>query len=122
MAAVSLGTAPAYAEGYFSSSIGGWLTGKESSRWNDNNRDSVSTYIRFSGCSVSAGTFRYAGLQLKQDREWLPDPVVGRANNACNTVYYGDKPAGKYYFTYSNLNGEATAFAALTVNQVVVAY
>ncbi|WP_327684613.1 hypothetical protein [Streptomyces sp. NBC_00467] len=94
---LGLGIGPAHAEGYWSSSMFDWLPGKESRHWKDENRDGVSTYVRFSGCSVSTGTFRYAGLQLKRERVALPDPVVKRLNNACNTVYFGDQVAGTYY-------------------------
>ncbi|MEV3989826.1 hypothetical protein AB0J57_13070 [Streptomyces sp. NPDC049837] len=119
---VSLGIGPAFAEGSWSSSIGGWLTGKESRHWSDSNRDNVATTVKFSGCSASHGTFRYAGLQLKKERANLPDPVVARDNNYCDTSSFGDVSAGKYYFNYSNMNGYDQPFAALTVSSVVVKY
>ncbi|MFH8471653.1 hypothetical protein [Streptomyces sp. NPDC018000] len=117
-----LGIAPAFAEGGYTSSITAWLPGKESSHWTDNNRDSVSTSVKFAGCSVDNGRFTYAGLQLKQERPGLPDPVVNRDNNYCDTSSFGDKAAGKYYFNYSNLNGQDSVSAYLSVDKVTVSY
>lgn len=122
VAIASLGIGPAFAEGSWSSSIGGWLTGKESRHWSDNNRDSVSTSVRFSGCNSSNGTFRYAGLQLKKERANLPDPVVARDNNYCDTSSFGDVSAGKYYFNYANMNGYDQPGSLLSVSSVVVKY
>ncbi|MFE3379383.1 hypothetical protein [Streptomyces anulatus] len=117
-----LGIAPAFAEGGYDSSITGWLPGKDSSDWKDNNRDSVSTSVKFAGCSVDNGRFTYAGLQLKKARAGLPDPVVNRDNNYCDTSSFGDKAAGTYYFHYSNLNGQDTGVAFLSVRSVAVRY
>ncbi|MEU1891832.1 hypothetical protein [Streptomyces pristinaespiralis] len=121
-----LGIGPAFAEGGWSSSIGGWLPGKESRHWQDENRDSVATTVRFSGCSARDGSgtnrFRYAGLQLKKERSGLPDPVVARDNNYCDTSNFGDRAAGSYYFNYSNLNGFDQTGYQLKVNEVAVKY
>ncbi len=117
-----LGIAPAFAEGGFNSTISGWLPGKDSRTWIDNNNDSVSTSVKFSGCSVGNGRFTYAGLQLKKVRPGLPDTVVNRDNNYCDTSSFGDKAAGTYYFHYSNLNGQDSVSAYLVVNTVTVRY
>ncbi|MFD5990639.1 hypothetical protein ACFWGE_03005 [Streptomyces bacillaris] len=111
MAVGVLGIAPAFAEGGFNSTISGWLPGKDSRTWIDNNNDSVSTSVKFSGCSVDNGRFTYAGLQLKKVRPGLPDTVVNRDNNYCDTSSFGDKAAGTYYFHYSNLNGQLDRLA-----------
>ncbi|MFI9501028.1 hypothetical protein ACIG92_24560 [[Kitasatospora] papulosa] len=117
-----LGIAPAFAQGGYTSSIGAWKPGKESSHWTDGNTDSVSTSVKFSGCSVDNGSFTYAGLQLKKERSGLPDTVVNRDNNYCDTSSFGDKAAGKYYFNYSSLNGQDTTAAYLSVSTVTVRY
>ncbi len=121
-----LGIGPALAEGGFNSSIGGWLPGKESRHWKDNNADGVSTSIKFSGCSLTnggtSGTFKYATLQLKKERANLPDPVVARNNNYCGTSSFGDVASGSYYFNYSGLNGTDQTSWHLSVSSVVVKY
>ncbi|WP_329167834.1 hypothetical protein OG939_35920 [Streptomyces sp. NBC_01685] len=115
-------SAPAFAQGSYTSKIIGWLPGKESNHWTDGNTDSVSTSVKFSGCSVDNGRFTYAGLQLKKERSGLPDTVVNRDNNYCDTSSFGDKGAGKYYFNYSSLNGQDTTAAYLSVSTVTVRY
>ncbi len=117
-----LGIAPAFAEGGFGSSISGWLPGKDSRSWKDNNSDSVSTSVKFAGCSVDNGRFTYAGLQLKKARPGLPDTVVNRDDNHCDTSSFGDKAGGTYYFHYSNLNGQDSVSAYLSVDTVTVRY
>jgi hypothetical protein len=100
VAIAGLGIGPAFAEEGWSSSIGGWLPGKESRHWQDGNRDNVATTVRFSGCSAKDSNgrnrFEYAGLQLKKERSGLPDPVVARDNNSCDTSNFGDRAAGGY--------------------------
>ncbi|MDH2391551.1 hypothetical protein QCN29_22775 [Streptomyces sp. HNM0663] len=92
------GTTPAYAEGSWSSYISGWTSGKESRRWTDNNTDSVSTSVGFSGCaSDGGGGFKHAQLKLWKD-VFGPDDDQGTKTNYCNRVYWGDKSSGKYYF------------------------
>ncbi|WP_299541736.1 hypothetical protein [uncultured Streptomyces sp.] len=122
MAIGVLGAAPAFAQGGYTSYIYNWLPGKESSHWTDGNTDSVSTSVQFSGCSVTSGSFSYAGLQLKKEVNNLPDTVVNRDNNYCDTSSFGDKAAGKYYFNYSSLNGQDTVSAAFSVSTVTVRY
>jgi hypothetical protein len=117
-----LEVAPAFAQGGYASRISGWLPGKESNHWSDGNTDSVSTRVKFSGCSVDNGRFTYAGLQLKKERAGLPDTVVNRDNNYCDTSSFGDKSAGKYYFNYSSLNGHDSVSAYLSVRTVTVRY
>ncbi|NEA18141.1 hypothetical protein [Streptomyces halstedii] len=117
-----LGVAPAFAQGGYTSSISGWLPGKESKHWEDGNTDSVSTSVKFAGCSVDNGKFTYAGLQLKKARAGLPDTVVNRDDNYCDTSSFGDKAKGTYYFNYSNLNGRDSVSAYLSVSTVTVKY
>lgn len=122
MVAVLLGGGVAPAEGGFTSGISGWLTGKESRHWGDNNTDSASTTVTFSGCSVSgASRFRSATLQLKKERSALPDPVVGRDDNHCDTSDFGRQGRGKYYFNLSRINGTDSGLS-LTVRKVSVQY
>lgn len=117
-----LGAAPAFAQGSITTYISNWLPGKESNPWHDGNTDSVSTSVQFSGCSVSGGSFTYAGLQLKKAVTALPDTVVNRDNNYCDTSSFGDKAAGDYYFNYSSLNGQDTVDASFSVKTVTIRY
>ncbi|MFD4034783.1 hypothetical protein ACFWVP_30845 [Streptomyces sp. NPDC058637] len=117
-----LGIAPAFAQGGYTSYITAWKPGKESKQWTDGNTDSVSTSVKFADCSVDNGSFTYAGLQLKKVVGGLPDTVVNRDNNYCDTSSFGDKAAGSYYFNYSSLNGQDTTAAFLSVSTVTVRY
>ncbi|MFI8092641.1 hypothetical protein ACIF9R_30685 [Streptomyces sp. NPDC086080] len=95
------GATPAYAEGSWSSYISGWSEGSESRRWTDNNADSVSTSVGFSGCH-SDGGFGNAGLKLWKD-VFGPDSDQGSRTNYCNRVYWGDKASGTYYFELTSV-------------------
>ncbi|MFE6038595.1 hypothetical protein [Streptomyces sp. NPDC056452] len=59
---------------------------------------------------------------MKKARASLPDTVVNRDNNYCDTSSFGDKAAGTYYFNYSSLNGQDTVAAYLSVSTVTVRY
>ncbi|MFF4950892.1 hypothetical protein [Streptomyces chattanoogensis] len=123
LAAVALTAIPAHAEGYFTSSIGGWVTGRESRHWEDSGKDNADTKVSFSGCSTSNSPgFRYATLQLKEDVSFLPDQVRSSKKNYCSTVNYGVRKGGKWYFNYSSLNGDDAPRTYLNVNRVVVNY
>ncbi|MFB8106770.1 hypothetical protein ACFC3O_28790 [Streptomyces sp. NPDC056007] len=78
--------------------------------------------MKFSGWSVDSGRSTYAGIQLKRARPAPPDTVVNRDNNYRDTSSFGDKAVGTYYFHYSNLNGQDSVSAYLTVNSVAVRY
>jgi hypothetical protein len=113
-----VGATPAYAEGSWSSFISGWTPGKESRRWTDNNTDSVSTSVSFRGCASDGGTgFRQAGLKLWKD-VFGPDEDQGTKSNTCNTVYWGDKASGTYYFELWSV----TSGGQLSVNSVTTRY
>ncbi|MBP2584665.1 hypothetical protein J3A78_005143 [Streptomyces sp. PvR006] len=70
----------------------------ESRRWNDNNTDSTSTSVAFSGCSVPDRTFRGATLIVWKD-VFGPDENKGARSNSCNTSSWGDLASGTYYFS-----------------------
>ncbi|MEU9804170.1 hypothetical protein [Streptomyces sp. NPDC051000] len=98
-----VGTMPAYAEGSWSSNIGGWQVGGESRRWDDRNSDAVSTLVGFGGCSTDSGSgFSSASLTLYKD-VFGPDESQGARTNTCNYVSWGDKAAAKYYFRLTGL-------------------
>ncbi|WP_223775456.1 hypothetical protein [Streptomyces sp. 135] len=127
VAIAGLGIGPAFAEGGFSSKIEGWITGKDSRHWSDKNRDGVSTSVKFSGCTAHNGGsgedhFKHATIQLKKERSGLPDPVVARDNNYCDTSSFGDRSKGSYYFKYTRLNGYDQTGYKLFVKRVVVKY
>ncbi|MFJ4827527.1 hypothetical protein ACIP5L_30085 [Streptomyces bacillaris] len=105
-ALLALGSGVAHAEGDWSGTIGGWLTGKESRHWEDKNRDAVGTSVKLSKCKTESATFRSATLQLKKERgKGMPDPVIARHDNTCNTSSFGRQGSGKYYFNLSRING-----------------
>jgi hypothetical protein len=126
MAITAVGVGPAFAEGGWNGFIGGWLPGRESRHWEDRNTDAQHTRVIFSGCSArdtaNVNRFRYAGIQLKKERPMLPDPVVGRDNNYCDTSNFGDRSAGWYYFSYANLNGADSTYYRLKVSSVKVRF
>ncbi|MBW1597804.1 hypothetical protein [Streptomyces sp. JJ38] len=119
---LTAGAGVAHAEGFKDTWISGWLPGKESSHWKDRNLDGTSTSIKFAKCSGTSDTnpFRYAGLQLKKERSWSPDPVVARDNNYCDTSYFGDRSAGGYYFNYTTYNGSNRVRSYLNVKDVTI--
>ncbi|MEU0985079.1 hypothetical protein [Streptomyces sp. NPDC005953] len=121
-AALLMGAGVAHAEGGFDTRIGGWLTGKESRKWDDKNRDANATTVKFGGCSVDgASRFISATIQLKRVRAALPDPVEGRHDNRCNTSNFGRQGDAEYYFNLSKINGTDTGLR-LSVDPVNVRY
>ncbi|MGH3311434.1 MAG: hypothetical protein ACRDP3_12745 [Streptomyces sp.] len=123
-AAVAIGALtafPALAEGGFTSSASGWVTGKESRHWTKNSRKG-STSVEFSRCSVSNGRFKYAGIQFKEDIPFRPDKVIKRDKNRCDKSKFGKPGKGKYYFNYSNLNGKDRPRSYLNVKKISVKY
>jgi hypothetical protein len=115
---LGLGVLPAHAENYRDTSLTGWGPGKESSRWKDNNRDNVSTSVRFADCHTDGGSgFKSASLKLWKD-VFGPDENKGSRTNACNTSAWGDQSAGDYYF-------ELTGFGSggvLTVKSIRISW
>ncbi len=112
---------PAAAEGGFTSSASGWVTGKESRHWTKNKKTGSSS-VDFSRCSVSNGKFKYAGIQFKKDISYRPDPVLKRDKNYCDKSKFGKPGKGKYYFNYSNLNGNDAPRSYLNVKKIAVKY
>ncbi|MCP9208756.1 hypothetical protein [Streptomyces cucumeris] len=118
-----LGMGVAHAEGGFDSSIGGWFPGKESRHWHDLNHDAARTTVRFSGCKVDgASRFISATIQLKKERRALPDPVIARDNNTCETSNFGRQGENWYYFNLSRINGGDGSGIRLGVEKVNVRY
>ncbi|MDX6350917.1 MAG: hypothetical protein QOF84_5707 [Streptomyces sp.] len=109
---------PAFAEGGFTSYIVGWTSGKTSRTWSDGNLDSVSTTVNFSGCSSDGATgFNDAILKLWKSVTGA-DSSQGSRTNYCNTVSWGDKAAGSYYFELTDVNSGGV----LSVDTVTVKY
>lgn len=116
----------AAAEGAWTSSISGALTGFESRRWTDNNNDSVSTTVNFQGCrlNLQPTTSVSATLNLYRDRTGLPDVALGEKTFSCynsGTGSWGDVQSGTYHFTLKKING-ATSGKRLWVSHVGVGY
>lgn len=104
--------APAYAEGSWSSSVSGALTGFSSRDWTDNNNDSASTRTVWSGCSLESGTYRDTTLDLARNRTWpLPDATYGQRTSACGTFDWGRMTdTGSYHWTIKKINGSESGF------------
>ncbi|MFI2292878.1 hypothetical protein [Streptomyces niveus] len=113
-------TAPALAEGSWSSYISDWGTGNESRRWTDRNSDSVSTSVGFGGCSASPTSFRSVTLAVYKD-VLGPDDNKGNKDNTCSTNSWGDLASGEYYFGVELINQNATGFK-FSANSVLVKY
>ncbi|MFC7310571.1 hypothetical protein ACFQVC_40960 [Streptomyces monticola] len=115
---LGLGALPAHAENYHDTYLSNWGPGKESSRWADNNRDSVKTSIRFSSCYTDgASGFNSATLKLSKD-VFGPDDHYGSRTNKCNTSTWGDQSKGDYYFTLTGVNSGGV----LTVKSVRITW
>lgn len=114
---------PAYAEGNWSSSISGALTGFMSRSWTDNNTDSASTRTVWSGCSLGGPTYRNTTLDLSRDRgALLPDQVYGQRTSNCGTFDWGrmtDK--GSYHWTIKKINDSESGYR-ISVNSVKTYY
>ncbi|MFV2118346.1 hypothetical protein ACE14D_07825 [Streptomyces sp. Act-28] len=114
VAATMAGTAPALAEGSWSSSIKEWGVNDESRRWTDNHLDSAATTVTFSGCNFhgSGGT----DIGLFRDISWYPDEKFGSKVNICSTSNWGEmKTQGSYYF-------QKTSTGTLSVTTVTTRY
>lgn len=93
-AALTVGaTAPALAEGAFTSSVSGGTAasgGGFSSRWwTDNNRDSAATRTQFSSCYVRQLAYPAHSIQqiLFRDNGIFPDHNHGARINGCNNTW-----------------------------------
>ncbi len=102
-AAVGLGaltmgvSAPAMAEGGFTSYLGAWYAETDSHTWPDQNLDNTNGRATFANCNqdvFNIGIYR---------EDFGPDTQVGREDIQCrnhaDAVYAGDVKAGKYHFT-----------------------
>ncbi|MGH3931418.1 MAG: hypothetical protein ACRDTF_15775 [Pseudonocardiaceae bacterium] len=116
----------ALAEGSFTSSITHALTGFESRRWTDRDADNVSTSVQFDRCrNVNRGfTSATADVRLWRDISFSPDEDRGSRFFDCgisSTQYYGDQPAGDFYFELTRIDG-FTSGGRLDVDFVRVGY
>jgi hypothetical protein len=113
------GAVPAQAEGSRTTYFTAWHPGNESSRWKDNNNDSVSTSVTLSGCSTDGGSgFRSADLKLWKVRDLLPDDNKGTRTNSCGKSAWGDQSSGSYYFELFGFSSGNT----MSARKVVIRY
>ncbi|WP_431042510.1 hypothetical protein ACQUSR_11690 [Streptomyces sp. P1-3] len=113
------GAVPAHAEGSRDTYFSAWRQGQESSRWQDNNRDSVTTSVSLSGCSTDGGDgFKWATLKLWKNRDFYPDDNKGSRDNKCGKSSWGDESSGKYYFELSGFGSGGY----MTANKVYIKY
>lgn len=116
----------AYAEGGWSSYMTGVLTGFNSRTWQDQNIDSTSTSITFSGCTNNINPYHGVNAEVQLTREtpfYQPDESQGRRSLNCggsDTKYWGRFPAGSYHFTLTGVNG--SKYGAISVRNVGVNY
>lgn len=113
----------AYAEGSWSSSVSGALTGFTSRDWTDNNNDATQTRTVWSGCSLASGTYRDTTLDLARNRTWpLPDVTYGERTSACGTFNWGRMTdTGTYHWTIKKINGSTSGWR-VNVNSLTTYY
>lgn len=121
---------PAAAEGSFSSSFSGWLPGKSSRTWTDNNRDASSTLITLGGCRAESNATISVTFRVQLTREtpfYTPDQNKGRKDFACSgsakTGNWGRQSSGSYHFTLTHVNGqERSPYGKVKASTVKVSY
>ncbi|MER8231033.1 hypothetical protein [Streptomyces sp. NPDC094049] len=110
MVALLAGTAPALAEGSWTSYIKDWRDNNESRRWEDKQIDEASTTVTFANCSdafsMDTGLYRVVD-------NW-PDTGYGGKVNQCATSNWGKiSTSGKFYF--KKLSGGVVSVGNVTV-------
>ncbi|MET4781493.1 hypothetical protein [Glaciihabitans sp. UYNi722] len=106
-----LAAGPAMAEGSWSSSISGAVTGFQSRSWQDSNLDNVETRVVFSGCSVDGGqTFTKTQLEMWGEFGAFPDQNLGNISNTCNTSNWGRVANNSYHFRVNTINGTTSGY------------
>lgn len=121
-ACIAIGTAlvgiaaPAFAEGSKSTYMFGWLTGLETSAWDDNNRDNVGTKFAAKDCSYDTRQpVKNITMELNRNDTWTPDEHYGDKTLVCtptsalHTVNWGDKGAGNFDMTLKKIDGQVTS-------------
>lgn len=121
--------APAFAEGGFTSSMSGWLTGLETRDWDDQNNDNASTRFGARDCSYDTGRdVDDITMELNRNDTFTPDEHYGNKLVSCNnstvtTVGWGDKGKGNFDMTLKKIDGEVTSCCGrLNVDYVRVSY
>lgn len=116
---LALGAPSAVAEGGFKSHMSGWMIGKESRSWTDNNKDKKKTRIRLRDCKMSYPVEDHEAknakptLGLYKNRQWpIPDEARGQKKFNCfvngrrkQTRNWGRVGDGDYHFTLKKVNG-----------------
>ncbi|WP_411574474.1 hypothetical protein [Streptomyces fradiae] len=111
-AATMAGSAPALAEGSWSSYIKEWGLNSESRRWTDNHLDRAATTVTLSKCNFygDGGT----DIGLFRDISFQPDAKFGAQVNICSTSNWGEmKTKGSYYFKKTS-SGKLSATTVTT--------
>lgn len=115
----------AMAEGAFTSSISGWLTGSSSRTWTDNNSDAAATSVNLQGCKFRT----YGGVDTVTVKLVKKSGLLrfnkGERTISCKksgTGNWGRQDKGNYYFTVTKINGHNSSDDKLDVKKVVVRF
>lgn len=108
IAATALLAGPALAEGSFSSSITGWMVGKDTRTWFDNDHDGASTSLTLGGCRTTNGaTPGRLQFKLIKHRTALPGQAIATNTISCRsanaTTRYGAQDRAFYHMNFSGV-------------------
>ncbi len=106
-------SAPAYAEGSWTSTLSNVKAGYGSRTWTDKNLDNASNYVNIYNCSSTPST-----IGIYKDRQWpTPDQLVGGVGSVCDAyVYYGAETNGDIHFTVKSVGGNGSIYGNVKVN------
>lgn len=120
LAATALLAGPALAEGSFSSSITGWMVGKDTGTSFDKAHDGASTSLTLGGCKTTNGAAP-GRLQFKliKHRTGLPGQAIATNTISCRssnvTTIYGAQDRAYYHMNFSGVvDGPSRYYSAST--------
>lgn len=117
----------AFAEGSWTSSITGALTGFDSRNWTDKKIDNANTTIKLEGCrnvNVAPNAVTTTDVQLQKNNNNWPDESKGTKILSCRnsaTGNWGNVAKGDYYFRIKKIDGNESG-GRLNVTKVTTAY
>ena len=121
-----LATAPALAEGSWSSSLSGARTGFQSRSWQDSHLDRNSTIVALSGCSYPGQSGLVNSIAVTLYAEWglLPDQSVGnRTARPCGSLNWGEQTrSDSYHWTINALNNSTSSAGNINVSSLTTSY
>lgn len=123
-------SAPAFAEGGFTSYMKDWLTGIETRGWDDSNADNASTTFAAKKCRYETGrSTKNIAMELNRNDTWTPDEHYGDRKVKCrkgskfHRVGWGDRGEGNFDMTLKKIDGKVKSDGGkLTVKKVRIRY